>query len=569
MNELKRLIASLSWRQKVSLVAAAALVSLGLWGLARWSRERDFRPLYTGLAPEDAGHVVSRLQERGIPYRVTDAGATILVPSAQVAETRLTMAAAGLPETGRIGFELFDQTNFGATDFAEQVNYHRALEGELERSVMAMDGVERARVHITLPKDSVFLESRRPAKASVMVKLRPGVHLTAENVQALCHLVASAVEGLEPDSVSVLDMRGNLLMRPHKQGTLGGPEPSEATLEYRQSIEKDLLAKINSTLEPLLGPDGFRAGVTVECDFTSGEQSEEIFDPTRSVMTSSERIEDASGVPVASGVPGTASNLPRPAARPALSANGYTRRSENVAYQSSRTVRRVRLPQGDIKRISVSLLVDYEVHWEGEGENAKRALVAPSAEKIKAIRDLVIGATGLQLDRGDQLIVESLPFESTLNWRPPENPPPTPPPLGIPLPSWLQPLLKNRQVLLLAGVGAAAALALVMVVAFLFLRAARRRKRLTMVAAEQALPEAERSVPEIEEGEAVASKMEEKLAEQAALKAQLEQEALKSLKAPPVKTKKTEVLTKHIAEEAEKDPAAMAKLIRTWLEEGG
>ena len=172
-----------------------------------------------------------------------------------------------------------------------------------------MAEVESSRVHITMPKDSVFLESRRPAKASVLVKLRPGSELSAQNVVALCHLVSSAVEGLDPRSVSVLDMRGNLLSRPHHSGQLDIPEPSEAILDYRKSIERDLLAKINSTVEPLLGPDGFRASVSVECDFSSGEQSEEILDPNRSVMTRSEKTEDISGSEAASGIPGTSSNL--------------------------------------------------------------------------------------------------------------------------------------------------------------------------------------------------------------------------------------------------------------------
>src|SRR5882762_557907 len=174
---MNSLFSNLSNGQKVSLALAVVLVIAGLFGLVRWNRERDFRPLYTGVAPEDAGAVVAKLKESGTDYRVTDGGATILVPSGKVAEIRLQMAALGLPKSGRIGYELFDKTNFGVTDFTEQVNYHRALEGELERSVMALAEVEQARVHITFPKESVFLETRQPAKASVLVKLRAGARL--------------------------------------------------------------------------------------------------------------------------------------------------------------------------------------------------------------------------------------------------------------------------------------------------------------------------------------------------------------------------------------------------------
>ncbi len=310
MNQIRKLLASLTLRQKISLLGVAALVVAGLAAFTSWRRERDFRLLFAGLAAEDAAAVTEKLRAAGVEYRLADNGSAVLVPSARVAELRLQMAAAGLPRSGRIGFELFDRNNFGASDFTEQVNYRRALEGELERSVMALAEVEQARVHVTFPKDSVFLEARQPAKASVLVRLRPGARLAPASVQAICYLVASAVEGLAPEAVAVLDMRGNLLNRARSPAT--AEDSSEAALELRQRLEKDLLAKIHATLEPVLGPERFRAGVSVECDLTSGEQSEEIFDPSRSVMVSSQKTEDISGTQLASGVPGTASNLPRP-----------------------------------------------------------------------------------------------------------------------------------------------------------------------------------------------------------------------------------------------------------------
>src|SRR5215472_1772742 len=245
---MRKLLASLSLRQRITIVVAAVLAGAGLFALVRWRREADFRPLFTEMAAEDAGAVVQKLKEAGVPYRLSENGATVMVPSDRIAEWRLGMAAAGLPKSGRIGFELFDKTNFGATEFTEHINYRRALEGELERSVMALAEVEQARVHLTFPKDSVFLEARQPAKGSVMVKLRPGARLEPPNVLAICHLVASAVEGLAPEAVSVLDTRGNLLSRPHHSLSPDMPEPSDGLLEYRQKIEADLLAKINSTL---------------------------------------------------------------------------------------------------------------------------------------------------------------------------------------------------------------------------------------------------------------------------------------------------------------------------------
>lgn len=304
MNQLNRLFGSITVKQRVSMVVAAVAVIALILFASHWNSEQDFKPLYTGLAQEDAAAVLVKVRENGSEFRLAEGGSTVLVPSAKVAEMRLQLAAAGIPKSGRIGFELFDKANFGTSDFAEQVNYHRALEGELERSVMSLSEVEQARVHITFPKDSIFLESKQPAKASVLVKLRPGAKLSPQNVAAICQLTASAIEGLAPEAVSLVDMHGNLLNRPRRQASGDEQEPSEANLDYRQKIERDLVTKINSTLEPLLGVDKFRANVLVDCDFTSGEQSEETLDPSKSVMVSSQKTEEISGANLAAGVPG-------------------------------------------------------------------------------------------------------------------------------------------------------------------------------------------------------------------------------------------------------------------------
>jgi flagellar M-ring protein FliF len=380
-----------------TILLVAALVAAGIYGFTQYQREAGFRPLYTTLAPEDAAPVVQRLKESGVPYRISANGAVISVPEERVAELRLDMAGAGLPKSGRIGFEIFDKTNLGMTDFAEHVNYRRALEGELERSVMALTEVEQARVHISFPQESVFQEARQPAKASVLLRLRGGAQLPESAIPAITHLISSAVEGLAPDAVSVLDMRGKLLSRA-KQASAdagSGSGTSEAALDYRHSVEQDLTTKLNATLEPLVGAGRFRAAVSADTDLTSGEQSEEHFDPTQSVMVSSQKTEDISSpARTAGGIPGTASNLPDPTP-PAISVSaGSSRKTENVNYQSSRTVKRTVLPQGGIKRLSVSVLIDHEVHFEGAGAQAKRVLTAPPPERIKVIHDLAAAAVG-------------------------------------------------------------------------------------------------------------------------------------------------------------------------------
>src|SRR5690349_880653 len=456
MDQVKRIVGTLSGRQLTTIIMVAVLVAGGIYGLTQWQREAGFRPLYTTLAPEDAALVVQRLKEGGVPYRISANGTMISVPEERVAELRLDMAGAGLPKSGRIGFEIFDKTNLGMTDFAEHVNYRRALEGELERSVMALTEVEQARVHISFPQESVFQESRQPAKASVLLKLRGGVQLPETAVPAITHLVSSAVEGLSPEAVSVLDMRGNLLSRAKRVSDTGS-DTSEAALEYRRTVEHDLTSKLDATLEPLVGSGRFRAAVSADTDLTSAEQSEEHYDPTQSVMVSSQKTEDISNpAHAAGGIPGTASNLPDPAPPPATVGGGSSRKTESVNYQSSRTVKRTVLPQGGIKRLSVSVLIDHEVHFEGSGAQAKRVLTPPTPERLKVIHDLAAAAVGLNTERGDQLIVESLPFESTVNLEPPA--PAAPQNTTAPL-TPLEQLKKNPKLLYGAGAGAAVVLA--------------------------------------------------------------------------------------------------------------
>ena len=564
---MKKILANLTVRQRATIGLVLLAASACLYSLLRWQKESDFKPLFTALAAEDAGAIVQKLKEAGVEYRLPESGGAVLVPSARLAELRLSMATLGLPRSGRIGFELFDKANLGATEFTEHVNYRRALEGELERSIISLSEVEQARVHLTFPKESVFLDSREPAKASVLVKLRPGARLAPDNVQAINHLVASAVEGLAPEAVSVLDMNGNLLGRPEAGGGRDGSESSEASLDYRHKLEADLLAKIGSTLEPLLGAGKFRAGVSVDCDFAAGEQSEELYDPAHSVMLSSQRSEDTSGSALASGVPGTPSTLPRPTSRPGGGAARNTRVTENITYQASRTVRKTRLPAGTLRKMSLAVLVDHELTWHQEKGGYQRVLVPPSADKLKVVRDLVTGVTGFNAERGDQITVESLPFETTLALEPPQPPAPAAParpagPFGLPV---------DRKTLTIAA-GAAVALVLLGFAAAWLLRRKGHAPQ-AKVEVPQALPPAAESVqaaapPVIAAaGASVEQQLESKLAERDALQHKMDAQALNALKLAPVITKTAEVLAKHLREKIKQEPETPAQVLRTWIRE--
>ncbi|HEV1286188.1 MAG TPA: flagellar basal-body MS-ring/collar protein FliF, partial [Bryobacteraceae bacterium] len=388
-------------------------------------------------------------------------------------------------------------------------------------------------------------------------KLRHAAALSPQNIAAICQLTASAVPGLAADQVSLVDTSGNLLNRPRPVATGDDTGGSEATLDYRKAIELSLQNKIASTLEPLLGPDHFRIGVSADVDITSGEQSEEVFDPSKSVMVSSQNTSDGPALASAAGVPGTASNLPRPTSKASTGASNYSRHTENISYQTSRLVKHTRLPQGGVKKISLSILVDHSVRWDG----ARRVIEAPSVEKLKVIHDLVAAATGLDPARGDQLVVNAFPFESTLNAEPQTVLNAVPPAAVTPLPAWLQKLMGQKNFMVIAGVGAAAMLALV--VGFLVVVSRMRRKK--QIAAELAAQALAAAKPKENRVADAQKDLEDRIAGQVGEQARKDAEAMLQLKLPEVQTKKTEVIKKHIAAEAKKDPTAMAQVVRTWL----
>lgn len=554
MDQFRNLLKTLSPRQIAGILVALFVCGGFLYALVHWRKEADFKTLYTGLAPEDSSAVVQKLKESGTEYRLSETGDVISVPAEKLAEMRLQLAGAGLPRTGRIGFEIFDKTNLGATDFVEHVNYGRALEGELERSVSSLSEVEQARVHITFPKDSVFTDSREPAKASVMMKLRPGAHLSPRNVTAVANLIASAVEGLTPDAVSILDMQGNLLSKPVASAQ---DAESDAALDYRQKVEHDLLQKINSTLDPLLGHDKYRASMSVDIDLTSTEQSEETVDPAKSVMLQSQKTEEITGGSGSSGIPGTASNLPRPT-RTGSYGNTTTRRTENISWQPSKVTRTTKLPQGSVKRMSVALVLDQKVKWEGTGKNLHRVIVPPSAEVVNSIKDVVTAAIGFDMQRGDSITVETLPFEETLNQPPPDM---TPSSKSAPLDQdgW-----KKLPMSWLAGAGVVVLLILAGVV-FLITKSGAKKAAVELADSPAALPVvAEKRAVEAANAEA---QLQAQLAEREEEQRQADLAALASIKVPPVKTKKGEVLAKQIRENTKKDSTAAANVLQAWIHE--
>jgi flagellar M-ring protein FliF len=386
----------------------------------------------------------------------------------------------------------------------------------------------------------------------VILKLRPGMALSAYNVAAIQQLVASSVEGLNADGVSVVNTQGELLSRPKSS-----PQEAASTdaYEYRMRVEHDLVEKIALTLDPMLGHAMYRASVSVDCDLTSGEQNEETFDPTKSVMTNSQKTEDVSGGPTPGGTPGTASNLPRPPPRVSGGGTTTTRRTENVSYESSHLIRKTVLPRGAVKRVSVAVLLDQSVRWDGKGKLAKAVFTPPTPETLKAVHDIVAGITGFTQERGDQIVVETVPFQTTVDQSPPGQPTPVGGPPAPRVTGWRE-WIGNTEVLIAAGVGGA--LVLVLVGGVLFLR----KKRASTVdgTAQEAAP----VVPSVNSATSAES-MQAALAARAALQASADTSALAAFKIPVVTTRKSEILVKELRQTAKKDASVEAAVLQTWI----
>ena len=528
----------LSPRQRVVLVASTVLIFAAIWSFRSYMAQKAYRPLYTDLSAEEAGTTVTRLKELEIPYKLVARGSTIMVPEQHLDDARLQLAIEQLPRSGRQGFELFDQSSFGATEFAEQVNFRRALEGELERTIRSLDEVDRARVHISLPKRSVFLDYEQVAKASVVLQLKRSEELPKEKVDAITHLIASAVEGLDSGKVVVVDTRGRILAKPRPEGQ----EFSGEQLDYRRRIESQVEKKILATLEPYIGFDRSRANVRADVDWNGGEQTEEIYDPNTVVM-STQRSEETSQPTQQSGVPGTASNLPRQPATPRVGATGHSRTLETTNYKTSRTVTNMKIEPGEVKRLSVAVLVDQVIEWD---EAARKLVRRPrQEEEMATLRELVLAAAGIDEQRGDTLTIENLPFTI---FEPPVEPPPEP--QEEPSVVWLN-WIKDNRYNLVAG----AVVTLVLAVAFLWWNR-RRSKRKALRAKKEAEQRAEQSLRELEAAEEAES-----------LKEAEEAKLLQGLRNTTLSTSRAQVLKKHLEETAANDPDAFVQLLRSWIHE--
>ena len=409
------MLSKFSINQRMIILVALAGSIAGLIAIALWTQQPDMQVLFTNLNPEDAAGIVDKLKETKVPYETTGGGTTVLVPSAQVHELRLQLATEGLPHGGGVGFEIFDRSSIGMSDFVQKLNYRRALQGELARTIAQMPEIERARVHLATPERRLFSNDENRARASVVVSLRNGQALAKTQVNGIVHLVSSSVEGLQVKDVTVVDGHGRLL-----SSAAGGDDAAGLTgsqLEYQRTVEKDIETRIQTMLERIVGVNKAVVRVSSILDFRKVETTEEKYDPNSQVVRSEQRgQEKATGVNgVSGGVPGVQSNVPDGTSQEPTqtSSSANQTKNETVNYEISRTVSRVVESTGSIKQLSVAVLVDgmYEGGKGSESSDAAKKYVARSEEDMKRIEEIVKKAMGYSAERQDQVQVTNVQFD--------------------------------------------------------------------------------------------------------------------------------------------------------------
>jgi flagellar M-ring protein FliF len=410
-------------KKVLAAIGAAAVLAImaGIW---MWSQKTEYKVLFSNFTDKDGGAIVASLQQLNVPYKYADGGVAILVPAEQVHDVRLKLAAQGLPKGGGVGFELMENQKLGVSQFHEQVNFQRALEGEMARSIQSIAAVQTARVHLAMPKNTVFVREQQKPTASVLLNLHPGRSLDAQQVSAIVHLVASSVPDLPARNVTVVDQDGNLLSNNDKPANANTLDATQ--LKYVQELQQGIARRIESIITPIVGANNVRAEATADVDFSRVEQAAETYKPNGapdSASIRSQQSSEASGPAGAGagGVPGALSNQPQanatapinaqpaqpgqPGAAPAQAGN--TRRDSTINYEVDKTIRYTQQPMGGLRRLSVAVVLNYRTEMGKNGKPTTRALT--DAEKAQ-ITDLIKETMGFNKERGDSLNVLNSPF---------------------------------------------------------------------------------------------------------------------------------------------------------------
>lgn len=392
----------LTFPQRLGLaVGVVAVLALSAW-LLHLATRPEMRVLFSGLEPTDAAAIVEKLKEQRIPYEIADDGRTIRVPAAQLHDIRLQLAAQGLPQKSIVGYEIFDKATFGMSDFVQKLNYRRALEGELARTIGTLEEVEQARVHIVIPEPSLFEDKEQRPTASVILRLKEGRSLSRLNIEGIQRLVASSVEGLDPADVTVVDQRGRLLseLTPAVHSTAG---ISQAQYELQQRVDQYLTGKLQSLLDGVLGAGNAVVRVTAELDFTQLERTREDYDPERQAIRSAQTITETNAT-----------------ADTTVGGSTQANRSNTIInYEVTRTLERLTTAPGVIKRLSVAALINGTTRLVQENGQWKRFYVPRSQEEMEKLTEIIKNAVGYDPARNDQVSVVNIQFDTGEEPQPP------------------------------------------------------------------------------------------------------------------------------------------------------
>jgi flagellar M-ring protein FliF len=393
ISQLAAIWRKLSVQQKVVSSTLVFFTVLGLIALLVWAQndgkktgDAGYVVLYSNLEMEEAGAITESLQKTKTPYKLDNGGRTITVPSKQLYEARIALAREGLPKSHGIGYEIFDKTNFGMTDFVQKLNGRRALEGELQRTIEALEEVKSAHVHIVIPEQTIFLEQQKEAKASVVILCKSGRQIAKDQIRGISYLVSSSVDGLKPQNVSIVDYEGKLLSSPYgdNETALAGSQ----NMEVQQNIEKSLENKADQMLTGILGPSKAYVKIAVDLDFDRVEKTMEQYNPESKVVRSEERVDE------------TVKNAP----------DGDNQKERSLTnYEIDKTVQHIIQETGNIKRLTISVAVDGKYMKDKKGV---QSYVARTNEEIQVIEDMIKNAVGYNLARGDQISVSQVQFDN-------------------------------------------------------------------------------------------------------------------------------------------------------------
>ena len=413
-SQLSERFATLSQGQKVAALVLATVTIGSILAMSFWIKTPDLQLLYANLSEQDASAIVDNLKSQKIPYELSNQGKTIRVPANQVHEIRLKMAGEGLPEGSEVGLEIFDETSLGMTDFIQKLNFQRALQGELSRTIKTLDAVDHARVHLVIPKQTLFIREKPKGKASVTIKTKAGKFLNERQVQGIVHLIASSVEGITADNVVVVDVKGNLLSG--SQETNAGAARSSSNYQHKRRVEQELEKNILAMLEDALGQGMIIARVTAKLDFEKNDQTEEIYDPDSSVIRSQQTASESTvGATPTGGVIGVQAQLPAGENQGGTGTSGQpSKRDKNnqvTNYEINKITRVVSKPTGTISKLSVAVMINGVMAENDAGEEEYQARTQEEMDKYTQI---VQSAVGYNQERGDQIKVENIQFDRSV-----------------------------------------------------------------------------------------------------------------------------------------------------------